>query len=85
VTSIARGDSQNHPIGVVVERVTRAIKPGHKEVVLCGVQLGVWGLDLALWRSLVDLVQAILETTDVSRLRFSSLKPWSLTPELLEL
>lgn len=85
ITTIARGRSQSHPIRTVLERVAAARKTGHKEVVLCGVQLGAWGHDLKPRMTLDQLLRALLAQTDIPRLRLSSLEPWALSPQLLEL
>jgi threonylcarbamoyladenosine tRNA methylthiotransferase MtaB len=49
-----------------------------KEIVLTGVHLGSWGQDLSPRLHIGDLVRAILENSDVPRVRLSSLEPWDL-------
>jgi threonylcarbamoyladenosine tRNA methylthiotransferase MtaB len=56
-----------------------------KEVVITGTQLGAWGRDLDPLRSPHQLIAAILEHSDIPRIRFSSLQPQDITPELLGL
>jgi threonylcarbamoyladenosine tRNA methylthiotransferase MtaB len=51
---------------------------GAKEIVLTGVHLGSWGQDFDPRLHLRHLVLAILERTEVPRLRLSSLEPWDL-------
>ena len=70
---------------LVVEHVNRAVAEGAREVVITGTQLGAWGRDLSPRQSPPDLIGAILSSTEVSRIRFSSLQPQDITPALLAL
>jgi threonylcarbamoyladenosine tRNA methylthiotransferase MtaB len=56
-----------------------------QEVVLSGVHLGSWGQDFDPPLYLRDLVRAILESSDVPRLRLSSLEPWDLDEDFFAL
>ena len=58
---------------------------GYREVVLTGVDLGQYGLDQAPPVSLAALVQRLAAHTWPFRVRFSSLEPMMVTPELLDL
>jgi threonylcarbamoyladenosine tRNA methylthiotransferase MtaB len=78
VTSVARGDARSREIPAVIEDVRLAIEGGAKEIVLTGVHLGSWGSDLNPCLRLRQLIQAILDQTDMCRLRLSSLEPWDL-------
>lgn len=57
----------------------------YREVVLTGVNLGRWGRELGRGRALVDLLRRVLEETEISRLRLSSIEPMDWTDELIEL
>jgi threonylcarbamoyladenosine tRNA methylthiotransferase MtaB len=76
VTTLARGTGRSRPIAEVIAEVKSAVRGGTREVVLTGVHLGSWGMEIGL--HLRDLVKAILADTDTSRLRLSSLEPWDL-------
>jgi threonylcarbamoyladenosine tRNA methylthiotransferase MtaB len=78
VTTLARGDGRSRTIPTVVEDIRLALAGGAKEIVLTGVHLGSWGYDLSPRLHLRRLVQAILDETEVPRLRLSSLEPWDL-------
>jgi len=80
-----RGREESVPIGTVVAEVNRAVESGAREAVITGTQLGAWGRDLEPGLQPHDLIAAILERTDIVRLRFSSLQPRDITPELLAL
>ncbi len=85
VTTLARGASQSRPLLEILDAARKAELAGHKEIVLCGVQLGSWGAELQPRMALADLLRAMLMGTSIPRIRLSSLEPWSVTPELLEL
>ncbi len=58
---------------------------GYQEAVLTGVHLGSYGHDFGNQVGLRELVQAILQHTDIPRLRLSSLEPWDLAPDFFTL
>jgi len=76
---------RSRPVERVVEEVRRAVSAGAKEVVITGTQLGAWGRDLDPPRKPHELIAGLLEGTDALRIRFSSLQPQDITPELLAL
>ncbi len=80
-----RGREESRPVVQVVAEVERAVETGAREVVITGTQLGAWGRDLDPPRQPHHLIAGLLERTDVPRLRFSSLQPQDITPELLGL
>ncbi len=84
ITTLARGPGRSRPIPAVLVEV-RAAAASAQEIVLTGVHLGSWGQDLSPDLGLRHLVQAILDESDVPRLRLSSLEPWDLEPAFFEL
>ena len=80
-----RGREESRSIEQVVSEVDRAVQAGAKEVVITGTQLGAWGRDLDTPLKPHHVIGGILEHTDIARLRFSSLQPQDITPELLAL
>jgi threonylcarbamoyladenosine tRNA methylthiotransferase MtaB len=85
ITTIARGAERSRCISEVLVDVRAALAGGSKEIVLTGVHLGSWGRDLPSALHLSHLVQAVLDETDVPRLRLSSLEPWDLDPGFFDL
>jgi threonylcarbamoyladenosine tRNA methylthiotransferase MtaB len=83
ITSVARGKGRSRPLNDILVDISNALLGGTKEIVLTGVHLGSWGLDFDLHLS--DLIKTILNTTDVPRLRLSSLEPWDLDMEFFSL
>jgi threonylcarbamoyladenosine tRNA methylthiotransferase MtaB len=85
VTTIARGDSRSRPLGDIVTEVQAFTAAGYQEAVLTGVHLGSYGRDLGQVTALRDLMAAILDHTDIPRLRLSSLEPWDVAPGFFNL
>lgn len=77
-----RGRQRSRPLAEVVEEVRSLVEAGYREVVVTGVQISAYrsGDD-----GLYELVRAILERTEVPRLRLTSIAPWDLDERLLEL
>jgi threonylcarbamoyladenosine tRNA methylthiotransferase MtaB len=82
---VARGKGISRSLDMVLQDVHNALAGGVKEVVLSGVHLGSWGRDLQTSLHLSDLIRAILENSQVPRLRLSSLEPWDLDEDFFSL
>jgi threonylcarbamoyladenosine tRNA methylthiotransferase MtaB len=80
-----RHREESRSVATVIAEVERAVQSGAREVVITGTQLGAWGRDLPGPLAPHHLIAGILSETDVARLRFSSLQPQDITPELLAL
>jgi threonylcarbamoyladenosine tRNA methylthiotransferase MtaB len=79
-----RGPSRSVPMGEVVAQVRRLVDNGHREVVLTGVDLTAWGLDLPGQPRLGALTRAILRHVPaLPRLRISSIDPVEADADLL--
>lgn len=84
-----RGRERSLPIEEILETVRDRLSLGYQEIVLTGTQLGSYGYefepasDNQTWYEY--LVHRILEETDVSRLRFSSLQPQEITDGMIDL
>ena len=77
-----RGRERSISPDTLVEAVRRNVAAGMKEVVLTGTQLGTYGFDLD-GVNLPGLLDRILDETDVTRLRVSSLQAHEISLELL--
>lgn len=85
ITRVARGPSRSMPFMEIMADIQAAMLGGAKEIVLTGAQLGSWGRDLTPICKLADLINKILETCEIPRLRLSSLEPWEVDKDLLAL
>ncbi len=83
ITTVARGQGRSRPIEQVLGDIRAALQGDTKEIVLTGVHLGSWGQDFG--SHLRELVRAILQETEVPRLRLSSLEPWDLDEDFFSL
>lgn len=80
-----RGPNRSlHPDHVVAE-AQRLAAAGHPEIVLTGINLGMYGWDLRPKISLSALVRRLVKDTAVPRFRLSSLHPHEVKPEMIRL
>ncbi len=85
LTTIARGISVSTKPENVLEHVKQLEKMDIKEIVLTGVQLGSWGKDLEPKRRLNNLLEYLLEHSQIPRIRLSSIEPWDIDQNLVNL
>ena len=85
VTHLVRGRSRSVSRERVLRDVQAAIRSGGNEIVLTGVNLGAWGLDMDPAQDLADLIEFLLKETDIPRIRLSSLESWNLSDRFLRL
>ncbi len=83
IVTIARGEEQSRPLQAIIDEINALHAQGIQEVVLTGVHLGGYGSDLQL--NLTDLIRAVLDHTDIPRLRLGSLEPWEFNAEFFTL
>ena len=84
ITRIARGKSRSQSRREIFTDIGSALAGGVKEIVLTGVNLGAWGADLRQKPSLSSLIKEIIKEFSPPRLRLSSLEPWNIYSEFLE-
>jgi threonylcarbamoyladenosine tRNA methylthiotransferase MtaB len=80
----ARGPERSTPIAEAMEGAARLAGEGHREIVLTGVQLGAWGVDLPSRPRLAELVTKVADRIAPGRVRLSSVEPWSVDAALLD-
>ncbi len=85
VTTIARGPGRSRSIDQISADIRAAIKGGAKEIVLTGVHLGSWGKDFREGLGVKQLVESVLDISELPRLRLSSLEPWNLDNDFFDL
>ncbi|HPC47856.1 MAG TPA: radical SAM protein, partial [Deltaproteobacteria bacterium] len=79
VVPLARGAPFSRPWQEVVEEIRALDSAGIEEVVLAGINMGLYDGGLA------RLVHRVLEHTDIARLRISSLEPFTVEKGLIDL
>jgi threonylcarbamoyladenosine tRNA methylthiotransferase MtaB len=84
IIPFGRGPSRSVPAGEVVAQARRLVEAGHPEIVLTGVDLTAYGLDLPGGMRLGGLVRHILHhVPELRRLRLSSIDQVEADPDLL--
>jgi threonylcarbamoyladenosine tRNA methylthiotransferase MtaB len=89
----ARGPERSHSPEIVLSDVRRALRAGHREIVLTGINIGTYdggssergfrGSHRTSALTLAGLVRLILDETGVERIRLSSIEPQHVDDELL--
>ena len=82
---MARGRSRSIPIDRVISEIKFYESLGYKEIVLTGIHLGTYGLDLKPKKSLSILLDNILKNTNIPKIRISSLEIKEIDDKFLEL
>lgn len=83
IVTVARGEELSRPVVDIISEINHLAQQGIMEVVLTGVHLGGYGGDLS--SNLVQLITAILQDTDIARIRLGSLEPWELSDDFFAL
>jgi threonylcarbamoyladenosine tRNA methylthiotransferase MtaB len=81
-----RGQSRSMKLGRVIEEANAMVAAGYREIVLSGINLGRWGRDFEdKQQRFESLLRALLEHTDVEKIRISSVEPMDWSDELIGL
>jgi len=83
IVPYARGRSRSVPFEEALDGVSKSAQAGFAEVVLTGIHLGAYGLDLGPKRGLLELLQRIDAEGLVGRLRLGSIEPNELTDDFI--
>jgi threonylcarbamoyladenosine tRNA methylthiotransferase MtaB len=81
----ARGVSRSIPPIKVIDQVKLLEENGYQEIVLTGIHIGRYGMDLEGRNSLTSLMAKILRATRSVRIRLSSIEVNEVTSRLIEL
>lgn len=81
----ARGKSRSQETSFVVDEALCFESLGYSEVVLTGIHLGLYGMDLDPKQKLSTLVASILKKTQIKRIRLSSIEVNEIDEELMEI
>jgi threonylcarbamoyladenosine tRNA methylthiotransferase MtaB len=85
IVPYARGRSRSMAPEKVLEHISHLKHAGYHEVVLTGVHLGAYGIDLSPKYHLAELLSRIYESNLIHRVRLSSIEPHELTKDILTL
>lgn len=86
VVRLTRGPSISFDKDEIVFQAREALKQGHKELVLTGVNISSYGQDLSPKTNISFIIRYLLKNVlELKRLRLSSLDPADIDDELIEL
>src|SRR5262249_12278695 len=80
-----RGQSRPLKLETVIAEANALAAAGYREIVLSGINLGRWGRDFEPQQRFEQLVRALLEHTDIQKIRISSVEPMDWSDELIAL
>lgn len=80
-----RGQSRSMQLDRVIEEANALVTAGYREIVLSGINLGRWGRDFQPQQKFEQLVRALLEHTDIQKIRISSVEPMDWSDDLISL
>ena len=76
-----RGPVRSAPLELIVEQAKELEQAGYKEIIVTGIEIASWGVDLAGKPPMADMVAAICEAVPDVRIRLGSLEPRVVTEE----
>jgi len=79
-----RGPVRSAPLALAVEQAQDLAKKGYREIVITGIEIASWGMDLPGKPSLETLITAVCQAVPQLRVRLGSLEPRIITPQLCE-
>lgn len=85
IIPFARGPSRSVDPDLVLQQVQQLVAAGYPEIVLTGIHIGGYGLDLAEPTSLTALIKLLLAESAVHRLRLGSIEPTEIPEALIDL
>lgn len=80
-----RGQSRSMQLQRVLTEARALAAADYREIVLSGINLGRWGRDLVPPQRFEQLLRALLEDTNVEKIRISSVEPMDWSDELIAL
>lgn len=83
IVPYVRGRERARSIPEIVAQARERVAEGVQEIVLTGTQPGAYGRDRDDGTSAARLIEALLAETDAPRIRYSSIQPQDITPELI--
>lgn len=85
IVPFVRGAVKSRNPEEVIKEIKELEKSGYKEIVLTGVHLGAYGIDLGGGWDLYKVLRLILENCSIPRIRLSSLEPADFDEKLISL
>jgi threonylcarbamoyladenosine tRNA methylthiotransferase MtaB len=83
IIPFTRGKLKDQPQTKIIREIMEAVKNGYREIVLCGIHLGLYGKSKNT--NLVELLKKIINIKDLGRIRLSSIEVTEINDELIKL
>ena len=80
-----RGPIRSATVELAVEQAKQLEKAGYREIVITGIEIASWGMDLPGKPGLATLLKAVCEAVPDMRIRLGSLEPRIITAEFCQL
>ena len=79
-----RGPVRSAPLTLAVEQALMLAEQGYREIVVTGIEIASWGVDLPGKPRLETLIRAVCRAVPELRVRLGSLEPRIITPEFCQ-
>ena len=79
-----RGPVRSAPLSLAVEQARGLAESGYREIVITGIEIASWGVDLLGKPKLSELLEAVCKAVPQCRIRLGSLEPRIITREFCE-
>ena len=79
-----RGPVRSAPVELAVQQAKELFQRGYREIVITGIEIASWGVDLPGKPQLSELLEAVCLAVPQMRVRLGSLEPRIITPEFCE-
>ena len=79
-----RGPVRSAPLELAVEQTMELAQKGYRELVITGIEIASWGVDLPGKPPLWQLIQAVCQAAPALRIRLGSLEPRTVTEEFCQ-
>ncbi len=83
IVPYTRGPSRSLQLAEILAQSDRFVRAGHREIVITGIHVGMYGKDLAEGIDISDLMLALCTAHPDIRFRLSSIEPQEITEKLL--
>jgi threonylcarbamoyladenosine tRNA methylthiotransferase MtaB len=85
IVPFARGRSRSANPEDVLKEFDRLVQKGCPEIVLTGIHIGSYGIDLNTTTDLTSLIKMLIAKRGESRIRISSIEPKEITDEMISM
>ena len=79
-----RGPVRSAPLSLIRQQMEELTRMGYREVVITGIEIASWGVDLPGKPPMVDMVAAVCEAAPDMRIRLGSLEPRVVTEDFCQ-